>query len=259
MREPVAREDVERLLPDLRRFAKMMCGEGATADRCVGAALKRLLRGDDPLGAGPPHQRLFAALVRELPAGGPHPDGAGFRHVLEARIAALPDASRRLLLLTELIGLDLDAAAAALGLATVDAARLRAAARVELVAQPSSRVLIIEDDAVTAISLADILEELTHDVVGIVGTRAQAESAARSQHPGLVLADLELADGVSGLRAAAAIRRASEVPVVFVTGRPERLPATAPRLSLVVKPFEPEMIALATAHALATAKGRRLG
>jgi CheY-like chemotaxis protein len=257
MSEPVAREDVERLLPGLRRFARMICGDATSADRCVAAALQRLLVGGDPLGSGSPQRRLYAALVRELPAGSPRDGSATYRNVLEARIAALPDVPRRLLLLTDLIGLDLNDAASALMLSKQEATGLQASARAELLAQPPSRVLIIEDDAITAISLADIVEELAHDVVGIVRTGPQAERVAKSGHPGLVLADIELADGVSGLRAAAAIRRSLDVPVVFVTGWPERLPPGAAAPTFVAKPFDPEMIALATAHALATSKGQR--
>jgi CheY-like chemotaxis protein len=256
MTRPVAREDVERLLPELRRFARLVCGDARAADHHVGAALKQVLAGCDPLADAPARERLFSALILELPPGLALERADWSNRVLAARLAALPETPRRLLLLTDLAGFDLGAAARALALAEEEASHLRTVARTEMLAQPSSRVLIIEDNSVTAINLADILEDLTHDVVGIAGTRAQAEAVAKAREPGLVLADIELADGVSGMRAAAAIRRASEVPVVFVTGHPERLPTAGKALTFVTKPFDPETIALATAHALARTKSR---
>jgi CheY-like chemotaxis protein len=67
------------------------------------------------------------------------------------------------------------------------------------------------------------LEGIGHKVVSIARTRKDAVKAAQIKKPGLVIADLRLADGSSGLDAVNDILRSFTVPVVFVTAFPERL------------------------------------
>ena len=68
-----------------------------------------------------------------------------------------------------------------------------------------------------------VVERLGHRVVGVARTRAQALREAQRTRPGLILADIQLADGSSGLDAVNDILGSFEVPVVFITAYPERL------------------------------------
>jgi CheY-like chemotaxis protein len=76
--------------------------------------------------------------------------------------------------------------------------------------------------------------------------------AAKRTQPGLVLADIKLADGSSGIDAVKQILHDITVPVVFITAYPERL-LTGERPEptfLVTKPFVPETVRAAVSQAL---------
>ena len=74
-----------------------------------------------------------------------------------------------------------------------------------------------------SMDLAEIVESLGHEVTTIARTATQAVRAAGAETPGLVLADIQLADGSSGLDAVRDILAMFEVPVIFITSFPERL------------------------------------
>ena len=71
----------------------------------------------------------------------------------------------------------------------------------ELAAQLATDVLIIEDEALIALDLEALVENLGHKVTGVARTRTDAVTIARNKPPGLILADIQLADGSSGLDA----------------------------------------------------------
>ncbi len=60
---------------------------------------------------------------------------------------------------------------------------------------------------------------------GIARTRAEAIELSRVRRPGLILADIQLADGSSGLEAVNDLLNSFEVPVIFISAHPERFPA----------------------------------
>ena len=73
----------------------------------------------------------------------------------------------------------------------------------------------------------------------IAATRDEAVKQARAQKPGLVLADIRLADGSSGIDAVSEILKGFDIPVIFITAYPERL-LTGERPEptyLITKPF----------------------
>ena len=81
--------------------------------------------------------------------------------------------------------------------------------------------------------------------------------------PGLVLADIQLADGSSGIDAVKDILARFDVPVIFITAFPERL-LTGERPEptfLITKPFQPETVKAAIGQALFfhPAQGRQAG
>ena len=91
-----------------------------------------------------------------------------------------------------------------------------------------------------------------HTVVDIAATRTEAVDAVARKTPGLVLADIQLADGSSGIDAVKDILARWDVPVIFITAFPERL-LTGERPEptfLITKPFQPETVKAAVGQAL---------
>jgi CheY-like chemotaxis protein len=122
----------------------------------------------------------------------------------------------------------------------------------EIARQISTDVVVIEDEPLIALELERIVTDLGHRVVKIARTARQAIEAARRAHPGLILADIQLADGSSGLKAVNEILRTFSVPVIFVTAYPQRLlTGTRPEPTfLITKPFHPDNVKAIVSQAL---------
>ena len=113
-------------------------------------------------------------------------------------------------------------------------------------------ILIVEDEPVIALDLESIVRGLGHEVTSVARTHGEAIAAAEARPPGLVLADIQLADRSSGIDAAHDIATAFPVPVIFVTAFPERL-LTGERPEpafLITKPFDPDIVRTAIGQAL---------
>jgi CheY-like chemotaxis protein len=82
---------------------------------------------------------------------------------------------------------------------------------------PKNRILIVEDEALTVLALKRDVVELGYEVAGDASTAADALRAAEENHANLVLMDIQLEGGISGVAAAAAIRGHLDIPVVFLT------------------------------------------
>jgi CheY-like chemotaxis protein len=122
----------------------------------------------------------------------------------------------------------------------------------QLAAQVATDVLIIEDEPIIALDLESLLESLGHRVTGVARTEKEALRLAQAKRPGLVLADIQLADGSSGIDAVNAMLSNFEVPVIFITAFPERLlTGEKPEPAfLITKPFVPEMVKAVVSQAL---------
>ena len=83
------------------------------------------------------------------------------------------------------------------------------------------RILVVEDEAVTALDLEDVLLSLGHEVVGTVDTGPAAVAAAARHRPDLVLMDIRLAGGTDGVDAAVAIRNRLGIRSIFLTAQAE--------------------------------------
>ena len=104
-------------------------------------------------------------------------------------------------------------------------------------------ILIVEDEILLGLLLADALAEVGHRVLGPASCRAEALGLVSEGIPHLALIDIELRGGESGIELAMELRRRHGVPCVFTTGQPER--ARAHRelaLGLVAKPYSPTRI-----------------
>jgi CheY-like chemotaxis protein len=112
--------------------------------------------------------------------------------------------------------------------------------------------MIIEDEAIIALHIKSIVVGLGHSVAGVARTRTEAVALAERSRPELVLADINLADGSSGIDAVKDILAEFDVPVIFITAFPERLlTGEKPEPAfLITKPFQPETVKAAIGQAL---------
>jgi DNA-directed RNA polymerase specialized sigma24 family protein/CheY-like chemotaxis protein len=243
-------------LPYLRRYARALTGSQQSGDAHVLACLDALVA--DPAtigldgGAKVGLYRLFHTLWSGLDVDAPLPETEGEERTAQERLAGMTPEGRQVLLLTTLEGFSQAEAAAITGHSEEEVARLLRDAVSELDRQTATQVLIIEDEPLISLDLSEIVESLGHGVTLIARTADQAVAAARANPPGLVLADIQLADGSSGLDAVRDILGQFEVPVIFVTSFPERL-LTGERPEptfLITKPYDPNAVKAAISQAL---------
>ena len=104
-----------------------------------------------------------------------------------------------------------------------EAVRLHQSASQQISEMIASDVLIIEDEPLIAMDIEDLVTSLGHRVLGIARTQREAVRMASERKPQLVLSDIQLADGSSGIDAVNDILRQFDVPVIFITAFPERL------------------------------------
>src|SRR5690606_3668913 len=103
------------------------------------------------------------------------------------------------------------------------------------------------------------VESLGHRVTAIARTHKEAVALDARTQPKMILADIQLADGSSGIDAVNDILMHHTVPVIFITAFPERL-LTGERPEptfLVTKPFNPEMVKALISQALFFDEGSR--
>ncbi|WP_304170583.1 response regulator [Phenylobacterium aquaticum] len=244
-------------LPYVRRYARALTGDQSTGDQYVRVSLEALAAGERVLEpALTPRVALYqvfhaiwcstGARLEDVTDDGSGPQDAG------RRLMRIAPRSRQAFLLTALEGFTPSEAAHILGVEFGEVEHLIAAAQVEIDAELATDVLIIEDEPVIAADIEALVTELGHTVVDIAATRTEALEAVARKTPGLVLADIQLADGSSGIDAVKDILARNDVPVIFITAFPERL-LTGERPEptfLITKPFQPETVKAAIGQAL---------
>jgi CheY-like chemotaxis protein len=243
-------------LPYLRRYARALTGSQPGGDAYVRAALTALLGGKSGLPADLPPRVALYRLFHVIWAGSathledPQPAPSGVSP--EQRLRSLSAANRAALLLTAVEGFSLSEAGQILGEDSETVERSIVEAQRAIEKQLASRVLIIEDESIIALDLENLVNELGHKVVGTAATRDEAVAKARTHKPGLVLADINLGEGGSGIDAVSEILRTFDIPVIFITAYPERL-LTGERPEptyLITKPFLPETVQATIGQAL---------
>lgn len=243
-------------LPYLRRYARALCGTQKSGDAYVRACLEAIVADtsvlESKLSPRAGLYRLFHTLWNsahiDVPATVLKRDADG----VERRLSELTPARRQALLLTAMEGFNISDTAHILAVDEEEVQQMVSQAVREISNQPSTKVLIIEDEPIISLDLQSIVREMGHTVAAIATTRDEAVRAARKTEPGLVLADIKLADGSSGIDAVRQILSEVEVPIVFITAYPERL-LTGERPEptfLVTKPFVPETVRVAVSQAL---------
>ena len=176
----------------------------------------------------------------------------GAEDIAHARLARITPLSRQALLLTSLEGFSNEDTAYLIDATPDDVESLVAEALAEIERQTHADVLIIEDEPIIAMDIETIVRDLGHNVTGVAVTRDEAVAQAMARRPGLVLADIQLADDSSGIDAVKDILSHFKVPVIFITAFPERL-LTGERPEptfLITKPFQPSTVKAAIAQAL---------
>ena len=232
-------------LPYLRRYARAVTGSQADGDACVRATLTALLSGQSELVSYLPPRVALYRLFHEIWA----------RSLLgdqEMRPSTMTASGRPALLLSALEGFSITEISQILQEAAEDVDHAIEEAQDAIQKELTARVLIIEDETLIALDLANIVGELGHAVVGKAMSKAEALSVAHAQRPTMILADINLGEGGSGLEAVVEILRSFAAPVVFVTAYPEHL-LTGERPEptyLVTKPFLPKTLQATIGQAL---------
>ena len=241
-------------LPYLRRYARALTGNQKSGDAYVKAALQALAAGEAELEELPPKvalYKLFQVIWGETGAKlESAPDQNG--DAITQRVMRIPPRHRQAFLLTALEGFTIDEAAQILEESTEGVRNLIARAQRDIEAELATEVLIIEDEPVIAADIEALVLDLGHRVSAVATTRTEAVAAVRSRRPGIVLADIQLADGSSGIDAVNDILKGVDVPVIFITAFPERLlTGEKPEPAfLITKPFQPETVKAAIGQAL---------
>ncbi len=236
-------------LPHLRRFARALTGSQRSGDAYVVETLEAIVADPSSFPTADVRcglYRLFlvlwgsVAVNEEADKTAIGDETKGAVHNLDA-ISLKP---RVALLLTALEGFDLAEVARTMDCSVSEAKALLERANSEIAEQISTDVLIIEDEPLIAMDLQNIVEELGHRVVDVARTHREALNAIKEHRPGLILADIQLADGSSGLEAVNEILESLEVPVIFITAYPERFLTGAPPepAFLIAKPFGIEQL-----------------
>lgn len=250
-------EHLAERLPLLRRYARALCGSQRSGDSYVRALLEGAIDDSalrEEIGQGRVH--LYRAFTRLWATshveGGESSLMVGREGATHARLSVIPPEHRQALLLTTLEDFTPEEAGDVLGLDAKEVEALVARAVAEIDEETATTVLVIEDEPLIAMQLESLVTELGHRVVATATTRSQAVEAFREHGPGLVLADIQLADASSGIDAVEEILAIGDVPVVFITAYPERL-LTGERPEptyLVTKPFREETVRTAISQAL---------
>jgi CheY-like chemotaxis protein len=111
------------------------------------------------------------------------------------------------------------------------------------------RVLVVEDNAIIGMLLAEMLAEMGHDVCGLETTEAGGVAAATRCKPDLMIVDGRLGDG-SGVAAMRAILLNGPMPHLFISGAV--VEADSPNAIVLQKPFYEQQLASALERVLAT-------
>ncbi len=259
--------EVAAHLPFLRRYARALTGSQPTGDAFVRATLEAALADSELAeslrGGRVPLYRAFnkvwssayLEVADEQPAGGGLHESAA-----QDQLRKITPVNRQALLLTTVEDFSTAEAAEIMDVPEDDVNQLVQEAVDEIERETTTSVLIIEDEPLISMQLEDLVRSLGHDVCGTAATRTQAQQVVAEKTPGLVLADIQLADGSSGLDAVDDILAIDTVPVIFITAYPERL-LTGDRPEptyLVTKPFQEDTVRAAISQALFFGSSRPL-
>jgi DNA-directed RNA polymerase specialized sigma24 family protein len=250
-----ASQTISPYLPFLRRYARALTGNQNSGDAYVAAALEALIEDPSILEASTSPRvalyRLFSKIWNSVVVNGGMEAGDQTMPA-EQRLGQITPRPRQAFLLVALEGFSETDAAQVLDVDVTALRQLVEESGRELAAEIATDVMIIEDEPFIAMDLEGLVESLGHKVLGVARTHSEAVTLAKAKRPGLILADIQLADGSSGLDAVNELLRSFEVPVIFITAYPERfLTGERPEPAfLIAKPFQPATVSAVVSQAL---------
>lgn len=241
-------------LPYLRRFSRALTGSQHDGDRYVRIALEALAAGEADIDESlDPKIALYRMFLTIWTTTGAKLENERSKvKVAGDRILKLTPRSRQAFLLSALEGLSASQIADIMKTDKAEAEALISAAEIDIENELRTNVLIIEDEPIIAADIEGLVSELGHTVDQIAATHTEAVKAVEAKKPGIVLADVQLADGSSGIDAVDDILKKYDVPVIFITAFPERLlTGDKPEPAyLISKPFSPANVKAAISQAL---------
>ena len=244
-------------IPYLRRYARALSGSQASGDAYVAAVLEALIAEPSLFDTQESPRislyKLFSSLWQSVEVNiREDAPVSAWEEKASRNLRAISPLPRQAFLLVAVEGFTTDEATSILRVGPEEFSNLIDQASTDIGRQVSTNIMIIEDEPLIAMDIEQMVESLGHGVTGIARTHKEALSLFEQQKPGMVLADIQLADGSSGIDAVNDILAKVSVPVIFITAFPERL-LTGERPEptfLVTKPFNPDMVKALISQAL---------
>ncbi len=250
-------QSIGRELPFLRRYARALTGSQRAGDNYAAATLEAILTdrsvldGEDDLRIA-----LFKTFHVIWQSSGQPVDDADMserERRAQDHLRGLTPNSREALLLRTIEELRADQIARVMQIDAAEAEELVQIALNEMGQALSGKVMVIEDEMIIAMDLKGIVQAMGHDVTGVARTHTAAIELAGKYRPDLILADIQLADGSSGVDAVNELLGSmGDIPVIFITAFPERL-LTGDRPEpafLISKPYSEEQVRSAVSQAM---------
>ena len=245
------------LLPLLRRYARAVTGTQNAGDAYVAATLEALIA---DIGAFPKLSNdrvslyhMFARMVETTkldlkPGASPF----AWEQRATSTLGSVPTTERQAFLLLSIEGFNVAQIGEILDQTTDDVHELLSRAAHQIAEDAATEIMIIEDEPLIAMDIESLVTDLGHSVTGVARTLKEAMLLFAKNPPKMVLADIQLADGSSGIDAVNMILKTSDIPVIFITAFPERLlSGERPEPAfLVTKPFNPDMVKAMISQAL---------
>lgn len=250
-------QSIGRELPFLRRYARALTGTQSAGDNYAAATLEAILADRSLIEtASDPRIGLFKAFHAIWQSSG-QPIEQGEMSAREARAQAqlrsLTPNSREALLLRSIEEFRPDQIGEIMEISQTEAEELITIAMGEMSNDLRGSVMVIEDETIIAMDLKGIVQTMGHEVTGVARTHSAAVELGRKRRPELILADIQLADGSSGIEAVnELLGELGDVPVIFITAFPERL-LTGDRPEpafLISKPYSEEQVRSAVSQAM---------
>lgn len=246
-------ETIAPHLPYLRRFARALTGSQESGDAYVVAVLETLVADPQSFPEGQMKRvGLYKCFLKVWNSISINQEPAAPKTQADRSLEAITPMPRQAFLLASVEGFTTQQIAEILDCAPETVTKLIEDAGTQIAEQTATDVLIIEDEPLISMDLEALVKDLGHRVSGVARTHREALAEVRKRQPGLVLADIHLADGSSGLDAVNEILLGFNVPVIFITAFPERL-LTGERPEptfLITKPFEPNTVRALVSQAL---------
>lgn len=247
-------------LPFLRRYARALTGSQGSGDKYALATMEALIAAPDEVDVESVKIDLFRAFHKIWSTSGQSIEGEalesdtrGREARAHERIAALKANTREALLLHVVEGFSIDELARIMDVSRSEAEDRLEHSMADMRDMMTGDVMIIEDEAVIAMDLEAIATSMGHAVTGVARTATAAIDLAARRLPDLILADIQLADGSSGVDAVnTVLQKHGDRPVIFITAFPERL-LTGERPEpafLITKPYSENQVKAAVSQAM---------